>query len=62
MIADTAKDLLRGAGHLLSEVTAGRALLRGWLGLSLLMVAAAAAYGAVLGMWHGPKLALYVAI
>jgi hypothetical protein len=62
MIAPVAQDLLRGAGALLDQVTARRALLRGWLGLSLLMILSAAAYGAVLGMWHGPRLALYVAI
>ena len=56
-----AQDLLRGAGDLLSEVNAGRALLRSWLGLCLVMVAASAAYGAVLGSWHGPRLAAYVA-
>ncbi|HWM94926.1 MAG TPA: hypothetical protein VN493_29495 [Thermoanaerobaculia bacterium] len=62
MIGPVAKDLLRGAGDLLDEVTAGRALLRGWLGLSLLMILSAAVYGGVLGMWHGPRLALYVAV
>lgn len=56
-----AQDLLRGAGDLLSEVTAGRALLRSWLGLCLVMVVASAVYGAVLGSWHGPRLAVYVA-
>lgn len=62
MIGDIAKDLLRGAGDLLDEVTAGRALFRGWLALSLLMILSAAAYGGVLGLWHGPRLALYVAL
>ena len=62
MIGDIAKDLLHGAGELLDEVTAGRALFRGWLALSLLMILSAAAYGAVLGVWHGPRLALYVAV
>jgi hypothetical protein len=62
MISTVAKDLLHGAGDLLDEVTAGRALLRGWLALSLLMILSAAAYGAVLGVWHGPRLALYVAV
>ena len=61
MIGDITKDLLRGAGDLLDEVTAGRSLFRGWLALSLLMILSAAAYGAVLGLWHGPRLALYVA-
>jgi hypothetical protein len=56
-----AQDLLRGAAGLLSDVNAGRALLRSWLGLCLVMVAASAAYGAVLGSWHGPRLAVYVA-
>ena len=62
MISPVAKDLLRGAGDLLDEVTAGRALFRGWLALSLLMILSAAAYGGVLGLWHGPRLALYVAL
>lgn len=62
MIGSIAKDLLRGAGDLLDEVAAGRALFRGWLALSLLMVLSAAAYGAVLGYWHGPKLAAFVAV
>lgn len=62
MIGPIAKDLLEGAGNLLDEVAAGRALFRGWLALSLLMILSAAAYGAVLGMWHGPKLAVYVAV
>ena len=62
MFRPVAKDLLGGSGGLLSEVAAGRGLLRSWLGLSLLMVTSAAVYGAVLGMWHGPRLALYVAV
>ena len=56
-----AQDLLRGAGGLLAEVTAGRALMKSWLGLCVVMVVASAAYGAVLGSWHGPRLAVYVA-
>lgn len=62
MIGPVTKDLLRGAGELLDEVTAGRALFRSWLALSLLMILSAAAYGTVLGFWHGPRLALYVAV
>lgn len=57
-----AQNLLRGAEDLLSEVTAGRALLRSWLGLCLVMIVSSAAYGAVLGSWQGPRLALYVAV
>lgn len=56
-----AQDLLRGADGLLAEVTAGRALMRSWLGLCLVMIAASAVYGAVLGSWHGTRLAVYVA-
>jgi hypothetical protein len=62
MTGPVAKDLLRGAGGLLSEVTAGRALFRSWLALSLLMILSSAVYGAVLGMWQGPKLAFYVSL
>jgi hypothetical protein len=62
MIGAVTKDLLEGAGNLLDEVAAGRALFRGWLALSFLMILSAAAYGAVLGLWHGPRLAVYVAV
>lgn len=55
-------NLLRGGGGLLSEVTAGRSLFRTWLRLSLLMILSSAVYGAVLGMWQGPRLALYVSL
>jgi len=43
-------------------VLAGRLLLRHWARLSLLMTLGAALYGAVLGQWHGPRLAAYVAL
>lgn len=62
MIGAVTRDLLEGAGNLLDEVAAGRALFRGWLALSFLMILSAAAYGAVLGLWHGPRLAVYVAV
>ncbi len=66
MIGPFLRDLLGGAGGLLSEQlregAAGRALLRTWLGLCLVMILSAAVYGAVLGSWHGPRLALYVAV
>lgn len=65
MIGPLLRDLLGGAGGLLGklpEATSGRALLRTWLGLCLVMVLAASVYGAVLGSWHGKELALYVAV
>jgi hypothetical protein len=61
MTRSPAQDLFRGAAGLLSEVTAGRGLLRTWLALCLVMVVSSAVYGAVLGYWQGPRLALYVA-
>lgn len=54
--------LLRRREALLSDVIEGRRLGRHWLRLSLGMTLGAACYGAVLGLWHGPRLALYVAI
>lgn len=56
------RDLARDARFLLEDVAAGRGLARHWLRLCLVTAAGAAAYGAVLGLWHGPELALYVAI
>jgi hypothetical protein len=47
---------------LLDDVMAGRGLGRHWLVLSTVMTAGAALYGAVLGMWHGAELSLYVAV
>ena len=54
--------VLRGRDELLAAVLEGRGLGRAWLQLSLVLLAGAALYGAVLGLWHGPRLALYVAI
>ncbi len=47
---------------LLDDVMAGRGLVRHWLVLSAVMIAGAALYGAVLGMWHGAELSFYVAV
>ena len=47
---------------ILDDVLAGRRLRGHALDLLVLMMLGAAAYGAVLGMWHGPRLALYCAI
>lgn len=44
------------------DLAAGRAVARRWAELAVLMTGCAAIYGAVLGAWHGPTLALYVAI
>lgn len=54
--------LLRGQDELLSDAQAGRRLLRHWGALCGAMAAGAAVYGAVLGLWHGPRLAAYVAL
>jgi len=54
--------LLGWRSAILEDVLAGRRLRRHAVNLLALMIAGAAAYGAVLGMWHGPKLALYCAV
>jgi hypothetical protein len=61
-IASPGWELLHGADRLLTEVIAGRDLLRHWLRLCVAMAACAALYGAVLGSWHGPRLAAYDAV
>jgi hypothetical protein len=53
---------LKAVDDLLTDVLAGRRLPRHALRLWLLMSAAAALYGAVCGMWNGPRLAAYVAL
>ncbi|HSK79274.1 MAG TPA: hypothetical protein VLQ45_22670 [Thermoanaerobaculia bacterium] len=59
---DTWKGLLGGADALLADLLAGRRLLHHWIRLSLGMILCAAVYGAVLGFWHGPRLAAYAAV
>lgn len=59
---DTWKGLLRGGDDLLADMLAGRRLLHHWLRLCLGMILCAAVYGAVLGFWHGPRLAAYAAV
>lgn len=54
--------LLRGQDELVADAMAGRRLLRHWSALCVAMAAGAAVYGAVLGYWHGPRLAAYVAL
>lgn len=49
-------------GGLVEEVLAGRRLAANWLRLCAVMATAAAVYGAVCGMWNGPRLAAYAAI
>src|SRR5437867_1323959 len=44
--------------HVLGDRPLGRTLLE----LTVVMGAGAAGYGAVLGFWHGPRLAMYVAL
>lgn len=54
--------LLHRQNALLADAVAGRGLRRHWGVLCVAMAAGAALYGAVLGMWHGPRLALWVAL
>jgi hypothetical protein len=61
-IASPGWELLHGADRLLTEVIAGRDLLRHWVRLCVAMAACAALYDAVLGLWHGPRLAAYDAV
>jgi hypothetical protein len=55
-------NLLEWRTAILEDVLAGRRLRAHAIDLLTLMIAGAAAYGAVLGMWHGPRLALYCAV
>jgi hypothetical protein len=61
-VAETWRELLRGADGLLADIAAGRGLLGHGLRLALGMTVCAAVYGAVLGFWHGWQLALYAAV
>lgn len=54
--------LLGDRGQLLDRVHDGEGLLSLWLWLIGVISICAGVYGAVFGMWHGPRLALYVAI
>jgi hypothetical protein len=54
--------LLRDRNRLVERVRAGRGLLALWAWLAAVMIVSAGAYGAVFGMWHGPRLACYVAV
>lgn len=54
--------LLHRQNALLADAIAGRGLRRHWGLLCVAMAMGAALYGAVLGMWHGPRLALWVAL
>lgn len=54
--------LLQRRDALLTDVLQGRELVRHWARLCVPMVVGAAVYGAVLGQWHGPRLAVYVAL
>jgi hypothetical protein len=54
--------LLHRQDELLAAVVAGHGLRRHWILFCAVMAAGAALYGAVLGMWHGPRLALWVAL
>ena len=59
---DTWRSMLHGADGLIAEVVAGHRLAHHWIRLSIGMGLCAAAYGGVLGLWHGPRLAAYAAV
>lgn len=59
---DTWRWMLHGSDGLIAEVVTGRRLWYHWIRLSLSMILCAATYGAVLGLWHGPRLAAYSAV
>lgn len=59
---DTWRWILHGADGLIADIAAGHRLGYHWIRLSLGMSLCAAAYGAVLGLWHGPRLAAYSAV
>src|SRR6266540_874359 len=54
--------LLHARDLLITQILGGYPLGRTFAELTLLMVVSAGAYGAVLGMWHGARLATYDAI
>ena len=54
--------LLRDRAALLDRVRDSDGLPSLWLQLTAVMAICAGAYGAVFGMWHGPRLAFYVAV
>ncbi len=54
--------LRRGGEPLLDDILAGRGLGKIAARLAVAMTLGAALYGAVFGSWHGPRLALYVAV
>ena len=62
VLTGAGRGLIHGQDRLLREVVEGRNLLRHWLRLTAWMIAGSAAYGAVLGMWHGRELSIYVAV
>jgi hypothetical protein len=47
--------------ELAADLALGHSVARRWLELAVLMAVGAAVYGFVLGWWHGPRLAGYVA-
>jgi hypothetical protein len=60
--ARSLRTLLAWRGSLLDDLAASRGLAGHAGALMLVMVAGAAGYGAVLGSWHGTRLAVYCAI
>lgn len=53
--------VVRDHASLIDDLVADRHVGDRWRELALLMVVASALYGTVLGWWHGPRLASYVA-
>jgi hypothetical protein len=58
----TVSGLLGDRTLLLDRVRDGDRLVALWRALTVMMTVCAGIYGAVFGMWHGPRLAIYVAI
>jgi hypothetical protein len=56
------RSVVREHASLIDDVIANRNVGTRWRELAFLMTASAAMYGSVLGWWHGPRLAAYVAV
>jgi hypothetical protein len=61
-LAQTLTTVVHDQDVLTVDLASGRRVARRWAELAVLMSACAAVYGAVLGAWHGPTLAWYVAV
>lgn len=58
----TFQGVMAEPAELLSAIATRNDLLRLWVHLTLIMIGCGATYGAVLGWWTGPRLAVYVAV